>query len=178
MIAKYSSTQIQIGDNALAAQPSRSGRENISLHVRGQDPHSLLKLVYHQPNSQCRIMSSLTAAPISPSLHALIFGASGITGWAITNAALSYPTTNTFTRVVGLTSRPLSLADSGFSADPRLQLYSGLDLSKDADSITRYLKKIPDIEKITHVYFAGKTMNLLKINMLMLISIYSPSMGG
>lgn len=89
-------------------------------------------------------------------IQALVFGASGITGWAITNSALSYPTPTTFSRVVGLTSRPLSLADSHFPFDPRLQLYSGLDLSQDAQSIAEYLRKVEDIADITHVYFAGK----------------------
>jgi hypothetical protein len=92
---------------------------------------------------------------------ALVFGASGITGWAITNSALSYPTSTTFTGVVGLTSRPLSLKDSGFPSDPRLQLYSGLDLSQDAEAITQYLKKIDRINEITHVYFAGKMITML-----------------
>ena len=90
-------------------------------------------------------------------LQALVFGASGITGWAITNSALSYPTSDTFSRVVGLTSRPLSLEASGFPSDPRLQLYAGLDLSQDAETITKYLKKIENVELITHVYFAGQT---------------------
>jgi hypothetical protein len=62
---------------------------------------------------------------------------------------------------VGLTSRPLSLKDSGFPSDPRLQLYSGLDLSQDAETITQYLKKIDGIDEITHVYFAGKMVTVL-----------------
>ena len=104
-----------------------------------------------------------TKAPVT-GLQALVFGASGITGWAITNSALSYPTTTTSTRVVGLTSRPLSLRDSGFPSDPsdpRLQLYSGLELSQDVESITQYLKKIDRIDEITHVYFAGKIVTMV-----------------
>jgi hypothetical protein len=101
-----------------------------------------------------------TKAPVT-GLQALVFGASGITGWAITHSALSYPISTTFTRVVGLTSRPLSLKDSGFPSDPRLQLYSGLDLSQDAETITQYLKKIDRIDEITHVYFAGKVVAMV-----------------
>lgn len=93
---------------------------------------------------------------LNKGVQALVFGASGITGWAITNSALSYPTTTTFSRVVGLTSRSLSLKDSGFPADPGLQLYSRLDLSQDAETITEYLRKIENIDQITHVYFVGK----------------------
>jgi len=87
-------------------------------------------------------------------LQAPVFGASGITGWAITNSALTYPTSSTFSQVVGLTSRPLSLETSGFPTDSRLQLYSGLDLSQDAETIKKYVRKIENIERITHVYFA------------------------
>jgi hypothetical protein len=101
-----------------------------------------------------------TKSPVTE-LQALVFGASGITGWAITNSALLYPTSTTLTRVVGLTSRPLSLKDSGFPSDPRLQLYSGLDLSQDAETSTQYLKKIDEIDEITHVYFAGKMVTVL-----------------
>lgn len=88
-------------------------------------------------------------------LQALVFGASGITGWAITNSALTYTSSSTFSRVVGLTSRPLSLETSGFPTDSRLQLHSGLDLSQDAETIRKYLRKIENVERITHVYFAG-----------------------
>jgi hypothetical protein len=62
---------------------------------------------------------------------------------------------------VGLTSRPLGLKDSGFPSDPRLQLYSGLDLSQDAETITQCLKKIERIDEITHVYFAGKIVTMV-----------------
>lgn len=89
-------------------------------------------------------------------LQALIFGASGITGWAITNSALSYPTPTTFSRVIGLTSRPLSIKVAGLPFDPRLELYAGLDLGQDVRSIVTYLRSIERIEEITHVYFAGK----------------------
>ncbi|RDW77831.1 hypothetical protein BP6252_05884 [Coleophoma cylindrospora] len=93
---------------------------------------------------------------VSPkSLKALVFGASGITGWAITNEALSYPTSTTFDSIVGLTSRKLSLEASGLPLDPRLELYDGLDLSRDVNSIVEYLRKIKHVESFTHVYFAA-----------------------
>lgn len=88
--------------------------------------------------------------------QALVFGASGITGWALTNAALSYPTATAFKRVVGLTNRPLSVEEAGLPQDPRLHLYPGLDLSKDSQSITDYLSTIDNIGETTHVYFACK----------------------
>ncbi|KAF8855381.1 hypothetical protein BDZ45DRAFT_793509 [Acephala macrosclerotiorum] len=88
-------------------------------------------------------------------IQVLVLRASGITGWAIMNSALSYPTTTTFSRVVGLISHSLSLKDSRFPADPRLQLYSRLDLPQDAKAITEYLRKIENIDQITHVFFAA-----------------------
>lgn len=100
-------------------------------------------------------MTTPTSAPAANQPQALIFGASGITGWAITNAALEYPTPTTFKRIVGLTSRYLSVEDAGFPPDARLHLYDGLDLSQDSSTIIEYLKGIENIEQITHVYFAG-----------------------
>jgi hypothetical protein len=93
-------------------------------------------------------------------LQALVFGASGITGWAIANSALCYPTARTFPRVIGLTSRPLSIEDAGMPFDPRLELYAGLDLSQNLSSIVSYLSGIEKIEEITHVYFAGKNLKM------------------
>lgn len=110
---------------------------------------------YTFPPYHSTLISTTTMTTPSKGNVALIFGASGITGWAITNASLTYPTAQTFTRIVGLTSRPLSLAASGFPSDPRLQLYSGLDLAKDAESIAEYLKTVRDVGDVTHVYFAG-----------------------
>jgi len=92
----------------------------------------------------------------SQSYRALIFGASGITGWAIVNAAVQYPSPNTFEQITGLTNRPLKAEDAHFPQDPRIVLHSGFDLSK-ADKIVNQLSQIQDVEKVTHVYFAAYT---------------------
>jgi hypothetical protein len=105
-------------------------------------------------------------------LGALVFGASGITGWAIVKIALEYPSPTTFSRVIGLTNRPLTLKDSFLPSDPRLSLKSGVDLSGDVVSIVEALKKIDGIEKITHVYFTGE-----RIWNKVCIRIYSPSLA-
>jgi hypothetical protein len=89
-------------------------------------------------------------------LHTLILGASGVTGWAITNAALSYLTTDSFERIIGFTSRSLCIEEALLPNDPRLQLRAGLDLSKDTGHIINYLQKIDRIEETTHIYFACK----------------------
>jgi hypothetical protein len=102
--------------------------------------------------------------PKAPNLNALVFGASGITGWAIVKTALEYPTPTTFSRVIGLTNRPLSLEDSFLPKDPRLSLKSGIDLSGDIDSIVEALKAIEGIRATTHVYFTGELIGSKKIS--------------
>jgi hypothetical protein len=89
-------------------------------------------------------------------LNALVFGASGITGWAIVKTALEYPSPTTFSRVIGLSNRPLTLEESFLPADPRLSLKSGVDLSGNVETIVEALRTIGDIEKTTHVYFTGE----------------------
>lgn len=88
--------------------------------------------------------------------HALVFGASGVSGWAITNQALQYPAKNTFAKVTALTNRPLSIEDSSLPKDSRLQLASGIDLTGSVDSIVSGLKsKVKDVESVSHVFFTA-----------------------
>jgi hypothetical protein len=88
---------------------------------------------------------------------ALVFGASGISGWAVTNNLLSYPSSTTFSRVVGLTNRPMDLANSQLPIDDaRLELYSGLNLRGEQPGVIEYLKAtVPNIQDVTHVYYLG-----------------------
>ncbi|KAK1240990.1 hypothetical protein MKX08_000964 [Trichoderma sp. CBMAI-0020] len=92
-------------------------------------------------------------ATVEDSYQALIFGASGISGWAITRAAVLSGKPYNFSRVIALTNRPLSRQDSNLPDDPKLELKSGLDLAKGTGSVKEFLKQIPGIEKTTHVYF-------------------------
>ena len=85
--------------------------------------------------------------------HALVFGASGITGWALVKEALSYPTPTTFSQVTALSNRPLSAADAQWPDDPRLQLASGIDLTGPVDAVVSALKsKVNNVETVTHVF--------------------------
>lgn len=87
---------------------------------------------------------------------ALVFGASGISGWAVTKNLLSYPSASTFTRVIALTNRPRSLAECSLPQNPRLELYSGIDLRGNLDQVLRRMKeKIPNLHEITHMYYCG-----------------------
>lgn len=87
---------------------------------------------------------------------ALVFGASGISGWAVTKNLLSYPSFSTFDRVIALTNRPRSLAEFSLPQDPRLELYSGIDLCGNLDQVLERMKEtIPNLNEITHMYYCG-----------------------
>lgn len=87
---------------------------------------------------------------------ALVFGASGISGWALAKNLLSYPTPTTFDRVIGLTHRPRTIVESGLPQDLRLELYSGVDLRTDLDTVKRQMQeRVPDLNQVTHVYYCG-----------------------
>jgi nucleoside-diphosphate-sugar epimerase len=83
----------------------------------------------------------------------LVFGASGISGLGVVQEALQYPTPSTFSRIIGLTNRSLSLSDAQIPSDPRVAFYSGFDLTQGNQSIISKLKTIPNISQTTHVAF-------------------------
>ncbi|OAA62750.1 SirQ [Niveomyces insectorum RCEF 264] len=95
--------------------------------------------------------------------HALVYGASGITGWAIVNAILEgYPTPETFGKVTALTNRPLTAEAALWPASPKLQIVSGIDLLTDkgqAGLEAEMQARVPDIETVTHVYFFAYIMD-------------------
>ena len=89
--------------------------------------------------------------------RAIVFGASGVTGWSFVNEILNdYPAKGTWTCVVAMTNRPLKQEVSYWPSDPRLQIVSGVDLLGSQDQIEHALKKnVKDVEKITHAYYLG-----------------------
>ncbi|RDW65634.1 SDR family oxidoreductase [Aspergillus mulundensis] len=94
--------------------------------------------------------------------HALVFGASGITGWGAVNALLSdYPTPDAFDRVTALTNRPLPVEESGWPASKKLNVVSGLDLlSGDQAALEESIRQqVPQIETVSHVYFFAYIYN-------------------
>jgi hypothetical protein len=91
--------------------------------------------------------------------HALVYGASGISGWAIVNAILNgYPDKETFTKVSALVNRPLTREMALWPEDPRLQIVSGIDLLKGSqEELEKTIKeKVPDVDSVTQVYFYCK----------------------
>ncbi|UKZ68190.1 uncharacterized protein TrAtP1_009225 [Trichoderma atroviride] len=86
---------------------------------------------------------------------ALVFGASGITGWAILREALKYPTPSTFHKIIGLTNRPLDRSKSFLPEDHRLVIVPGVDLTAAVDDVAAKLAGIDGIKDVTDVYFAA-----------------------
>jgi len=92
------------------------------------------------------------------SKSALIFGASGVTGWAFVNEILNdYPKKGVWKNVYALTNRPLSREDSEWPSDPRLNIVSGIDLLEGGQSdLERELEHgIEGLGEVTHVYYLG-----------------------
>lgn len=90
--------------------------------------------------------------------HAIVFGASGIGGWAIVNKILNnYPSKDTFSSVTALTNRPLLLEDSKWPKDSRLDIVSGIDLMKGSqkDLEQTFKEKVPNVHNVTQLYFYG-----------------------
>lgn len=91
-----------------------------------------------------------------PGKSALIFGASGVSGWSFVNEILNdYPQKGTWTWVHALTNRPLSREMSAWPDDSRLDIVSGIDLLKGSqEDLENTIKQaIPDVDKVTHVYY-------------------------
>ncbi|KAJ5243334.1 uncharacterized protein N7469_001661 [Penicillium citrinum] len=92
--------------------------------------------------------------------HAIVFGCSGINGWALVNQLLSgYPSNGAFEKVTAVANRKFMLKDAQWPHDygNRLQLVSGVDLLvEDDDSLQKVLsEKLSSIETVSHAYYAA-----------------------
>jgi nucleoside-diphosphate-sugar epimerase len=101
--------------------------------------------------------------------HAIVFGASGLIGWALVDQLLSpYPHAGSFSKVTAVTNRPLNLYESHWrepdSHRPDLQLVSGVDLRRgDAAALAECLEReVKDIESVTHIYYLGTSVSPLQ----------------
>ncbi|KAF2841029.1 hypothetical protein M501DRAFT_951735 [Patellaria atrata CBS 101060] len=94
--------------------------------------------------------------------HALVYGASGITGWAIVNQLLEgYPSQDSFSKVTALTNRPLSKEAAQWPESEKLQVVSGLDLltEKGQKGLEEEMKsKVKNIDTVSHVFFFAYIM--------------------
>jgi hypothetical protein len=92
--------------------------------------------------------------------HALVFGASGVTGWSVVNQLLlDYPASGTWDKVTALTNRPLSLEVSQWPKTGKLSIVSGLNLLEPSQEVfNETLRKAsPDIDTVTHVFYYGQS---------------------
>lgn len=94
--------------------------------------------------------------------HAIVFGASGLIGWAVVDQLLrSYPEVGTFSKITAVTNREVKFPESHWpepGADrPILQLISGVDLRRgDGAALADTLKAaVEDIHNVTHLFYLG-----------------------
>ncbi|RAH81335.1 hypothetical protein BO86DRAFT_448471 [Aspergillus japonicus CBS 114.51] len=88
--------------------------------------------------------------------HALIFGASGISGWSLLNQCVSYPSPTSFRRITGLCNRPLAKEESLLPDDSRLRIIPGIDLTATVDTVIEQLKtKVDEVETVDVVFFCA-----------------------
>ncbi|KAE8395911.1 hypothetical protein BDV23DRAFT_82163 [Aspergillus alliaceus] len=88
--------------------------------------------------------------------HALIFGASGISGWSLMKQCLSYPTPSTFAHITGLCNRTADKQSLMLPDDPRLNIVSGIDLTAPHERVVSELKKkVPGVEEVDIVFFCA-----------------------
>ncbi|KAI0452223.1 hypothetical protein F5B21DRAFT_484540 [Xylaria acuta] len=92
--------------------------------------------------------------------HAIVFGASGLIGWAVVDQLLrSYPEAGTFSKITAVTNREVRFLESHWpdpGADrPILQLISGIDLRRgDGATLANALREaVEDIHTVTHLFY-------------------------
>lgn len=94
--------------------------------------------------------------------HALVFGATGIQGWAVTNQLLNgYPSEDSFSKITALTNRPIT-EEMLWPENSKLQVVSGINLLTDKGQeglIKELQERVPDIETVTQVFFFAYIYN-------------------
>ncbi|KXH62581.1 hypothetical protein CNYM01_02784 [Colletotrichum nymphaeae SA-01] len=101
--------------------------------------------------------------------HAVVFGASGLLGWATVEQLLSnYPSKGSFENVTAVMNRPLPESDSFWPpaspSKPRLQIASGVNLTGTLEDLTSQLKsKVDGIEGVTHVFYFANLLAIITV---------------
>jgi hypothetical protein len=144
---RYAIAPINLSPNLLDVDPLPIGSRQRWTH----DNYSLTAYQSRYP-WQCTT-KALVLLPSSPLLSSAPPASSA--GASRYKQALQYRTPKTFKRVIALTNRPLSKEGAYLSDYNRLNLYSGIDLTKGVKEATKSLGKISGIDGLTHVYFTG-----------------------
>jgi hypothetical protein len=112
--------------------------------------------------------------------HAIVFGASGLIGWAVVDQLLrSYPEAGIFSKITAVTNRKVKLSEAHWLEPgidrPKLQLISGIDLRRgDGASLADSLQQaVADIHTVTHVFYLG--ISTQKCKFWILYEITCPS---
>ncbi|KIL86113.1 hypothetical protein FAVG1_10509 [Fusarium avenaceum] len=85
--------------------------------------------------------------------HALVFGATGLIGWAVVNQLLSsYPAPQTFASVTAVSNRPVDASRTFWPGGSEVQTVSGVNLQSE-DVTGQLSKKIDGVERTTHVFY-------------------------
>lgn len=99
--------------------------------------------------------------------HAIVFGASGLIGWAAVNQILSgYPKPGTFKKITAVMNRPVPESELYWpepSEDrPQLQVVSGINLLDiTAARLAEQLEaEVTEAGKITHAFYFGMNLAL------------------
>ncbi|KAL2847799.1 hypothetical protein BJY01DRAFT_246701 [Aspergillus pseudoustus] len=92
---------------------------------------------------------------MSTGKQALIFGATGISGWSLMNQCLSYPSATSFSRITGLCNKPTKKEDLTLPDDARLNIVSGIDLTAPLETVIRELGKVDAISSVDIVFFCA-----------------------
>lgn len=90
--------------------------------------------------------------------HALVFGASGVSGWAVVDQLLKgYPADERWDKVTALTNRPLSLEVSIWPKKSGLQIVSSVNLlgGSTEDLMAVMKERISDVDNVTHIFYYG-----------------------
>ncbi|EFW19453.1 conserved hypothetical protein [Coccidioides posadasii str. Silveira] len=88
--------------------------------------------------------------------HALVLGASGISGWAFTNQLLrNYPRPGVWSQITALSRKPMSEEEClHWPKDERLRLVSEFDVHNDPEEVLKrkFKEKIPDVNTSSTVH--------------------------
>ncbi|TGJ78501.1 hypothetical protein E0Z10_g10266 [Xylaria hypoxylon] len=92
--------------------------------------------------------------------HAIVFGASGLIGWAVVDQLLRcYPEAGTFSKITAISNRDLEISESHWpktdAGRPKLQLISGIDLRHgNGTTLAKSLKQaVEDIDTVTYLFY-------------------------
>jgi hypothetical protein len=102
---------------------------------------------------------------------ALVFGASGVSGWAMVNEMLhNYPGEDTWSHIHALTNRSMDAKTATWPDGNKLTVTSGIDLlstndgNDDRRGLETQIGSIAGIENVTHVFYMGESYGLHQLS--------------